>query len=277
MKKSASGSALRFVASATFIHAVTYFIFGIVFSSMLDYPNLFGQPVIRDYYRPFGSVSNYIGPLIQIARGALFGVVLLPFRKVMEESRYGWLYVWALFVGVGILGTPAAAPSSIEGLVYTRLPTWFHLIGFPEILSQTLAFSLLLRNSVKKFAFLESKLAVRAFRAISRACFSFIGYTVVSIAFALSSGVGISEGGSDPKVLGQFIAPLALTFIAALSGDGRPYLKHLALYVLSASALAAYQALALGDYDPLYAIVAPVLPVAISLLSSRKGTRDRVA
>ena len=35
------------------------------------------------------------------------------------------------------LGTPAAAPSSFEGVVYTRLPWWFHLVGLPEMLVST--------------------------------------------------------------------------------------------------------------------------------------------
>ncbi|MEJ2195355.1 MAG: hypothetical protein P8X73_10935 [Ignavibacteriaceae bacterium] len=44
----------------------------------------------------------------------------------------------------GILSTPAAAPCSVEGLLYSKLLIWYHLIGLPEILLQTLTFSLVL-------------------------------------------------------------------------------------------------------------------------------------
>jgi hypothetical protein len=40
--------------------------------------------------------------------------------------------------------TALAAPGSTEGIIFTQLPLWFHFIGMPEILLQTLAFSLLL-------------------------------------------------------------------------------------------------------------------------------------
>ena len=53
-----------------------------------------------------------------------------------------WLILWGLLVTIGILSTPAAAPSSIEGMVYTRVPMWYHLLGLPEVVLQTLAFSI---------------------------------------------------------------------------------------------------------------------------------------
>lgn len=44
--------------------------------------------------------------------------------------RY-WLAV------IGILSPFGAAPSSIEGMIYTLLPVWFHVINFPEIFIQS--------------------------------------------------------------------------------------------------------------------------------------------
>lgn len=49
-----------------------------------------------------------------------------------------------------------AAPGSIEGFIYTKLPLWYHLGYLPDILLQTLAFSVLLftweRKRSKKIA-----------------------------------------------------------------------------------------------------------------------------
>ena len=38
---------------------------------------------------------------------------------------------------MGILSPFGAAPSSIEGMIYTVLPTWFHIVGYPEIFVQS--------------------------------------------------------------------------------------------------------------------------------------------
>jgi len=258
--------ALSFLVTVTIFHVVTYFIFGFIASSLFRYKELFELPVIGDYYRPFGSVSTVLGPLIQILRGVIFGLALLPFRTVIRESRHSWLFIWGLFVGIGILGTPAAAPSSIEGMVYSKLPLWFHAIGIPEIGLQTLVFSLLVFNKFSDKKPVSSATAKTLLRAASTASFSFIGYTVISIAFALLAKAKISESGADFRVLGQFILPLAFSFAAALISRREWFWgKHAALYVASALALVSYQSFVLGEGNWVYAVIAPILPVAISL------------
>ena len=52
-------------------------------------------------------------------------------------------------------------------------------------------------------------LFIKLIKAFSIACFSFIGYTVVSISFALLSKVKIEESGADIKILAQFISTSA--------------------------------------------------------------------
>jgi hypothetical protein len=74
-------------------------------------------------------------------RGLIFAVALYPFRKVFLEHKWGWLYLWGIFLALAILAPSSAAPGSIEGLVYTNFSTTFHLIYLPEIILQTLAFS----------------------------------------------------------------------------------------------------------------------------------------
>ena len=49
-----------------------------------------------------------------------------------------------LLVGVGILSTYAAGPSSVEGVIYTELPLKYHVFGIPEVFGQALAFSMCL-------------------------------------------------------------------------------------------------------------------------------------
>ena len=84
------------------------------------------------------------GPLFQPIRGVLFGGLLYVLRDAFFRRRWGWLRLWMVLVGIGILGTPGPTAGSLEGMIYTRIPVWVQLRGLPEVLLQTLAFSWLL-------------------------------------------------------------------------------------------------------------------------------------
>ena len=76
------------------------------------------------------------GPLFQLLRGFLFGIVFYALRDVVFPRKYGWLTMWLVLVIVGVISPFGAAPSSIEGVLYTVLPGWFHIAGFPEVFVQ---------------------------------------------------------------------------------------------------------------------------------------------
>jgi hypothetical protein len=79
------------------------------------------------------------GPAFQLVRGFLFGIVFYTLRDLVFPNKRGWLTLWLVLVIVGILAPFAAAPSSIEGMLYTVLPMWFHIANFPEIFIQSAA------------------------------------------------------------------------------------------------------------------------------------------
>ncbi len=267
MEREKTKTALLFILSVTIYQVVTYFAAGFVASSLLDYQNIFLLPVIKDYYRPFGSVEIYIGPLLQLVRGMLFGLVLLPLRGFLKAQALGWLWLWLLFIGIGILGTPAAAPASMEGVIYSKLPLWFHLIGLPEIGLQTLVFSFLVHRNLRSKDHPLPKVIQTMLQALVLTCMSFIGYTVISLIFAFAAGIGIQQGGADMKLIGQFIGPLVITFAIILVSGGRWWLpKNAAMYVLSACSLGLYQAFILGSANLLYVMIAPIIPVLISIV-----------
>ncbi len=267
---------VKFVARVTLIHVVTYFAFGFVASAALGYARLFAMPVIADYYRAFGSVSNAIGPFVQLARGLVFGLALLPFRGVFAEGRTGWLRLWILFLGIGIVGTPAAAPSSIEGVVYTKLPVWFHLIGLPEICLQTLAFSWFVARGERPANGSVAPGPSRFLGALSVACVSFIGYTVVSLAFAFAARAEIASSAADARLLGQFAAPLLVSFVAAFFSDRFALsVRLVGAYALSAISIFLYQHFVLGGANAVYSLIAPILPGVIAFALERAGGRAR--
>src|SRR5512139_3222244 len=176
---------LMFAVRVMVVHTITYFLFGILMSNVFDYGEIFKQPIIRDYMLPIDEHNVLAGPFLQPVRGLIFAIGLWPFRDFLIEKKRGWLYLWGLIVTMGILSTPAASPSSIEGMLYTRLPMWYHLMGLPEILLQTLLFSIWLvwweRQAAKSHetgAKKENPLASEIVKAIMTACFAYIGYAV---------------------------------------------------------------------------------------------------
>ena len=271
MKKADSEKIIPFILSVTVFHVITYFIAGIIASSVFNYKQLFALPIIADYFKPTESQTVYLGPLIQIIRGFLFGLVLLPFRQFLKANKNGGLLLWSVFLVFGIINPPAASPASIEGMIYTKLPLWFHLIGMPEIVLQTLVFSLLVHRKLCPENYRVPEYVTVVIDSFAATCISFLGYTVVSILFAFAAKADIDQTGVNIKVLGQFIAPLTAIFICAMTGTDKIILKHFVLYAVSALSILIYGKIILGSAELLYALSAPILPAIISfLLMNRK-------
>jgi len=132
----------RFLWRITALQVVTYFVFGLLFSTLFNYSNAYTSTILSSFMKPMSSAWVAAGPLFQILRGVLFAVVLWPFREPILNHKNGWLILWGLFLGLAIFGPVGPAPGSIEGMVYTKLPLTYHLFGLPEVLFQTLFFSL---------------------------------------------------------------------------------------------------------------------------------------
>ncbi|MBL8095053.1 MAG: hypothetical protein JNL73_12865 [Anaerolineales bacterium] len=132
------------VAKAAVTHTVTYFVIGLLASTLFDYAGLFAQPGLGAYMRAIDDRWVMAGPLFQPVRGALFGLVIYLLRQPTLQARRGWLTLWFVLVAVGILNTFGPTPGSIEGLIYTQLPLATHLRGLPEVLLQSLLLSVTL-------------------------------------------------------------------------------------------------------------------------------------
>lgn len=149
---------IEFVLKVIIVHTVTYFVAGIISSVINDYETVFGQPVIRDFMRPISDPRIAFAPLFQPLRAILYAIVLFPFRNFLHQEKYGWLMLWGLFLGLAIFGAAGAAPGSLEGVYFTKLPLSFHLIGLPEMILQTLIFSVWLIWWDKKVVLKQSKI-----------------------------------------------------------------------------------------------------------------------
>ncbi len=193
---------LSFALRVMIAHTVSYFIFGILMSNVFDYGEIFRREIIRDYMLPIDEHNVLIGPFMQPFRGLIFAIGLWPVRGFLIEKKRGWLILWGLLVTIGILSTPAASPGSIEGMLYSKLPMWYHWIGYPEITLQTLVFSIWLvwweRQAVQPLEARKENLRVAEIvKAIMTACFAYIGYAVGGLLLAAMANTAAAASGTE--------------------------------------------------------------------------------
>lgn len=131
-------------------HMITYFIMGIIAASLFDYKEAFENPPLSCLMKPIDSSWVAVGPVLQIFRGLVFSLALWFFKEIILNTKYGWLKLWGLLVGLSILSTAGPTPGSIEGMIYTKIPIVSQLDGYIEILPQTLFLSLLVYFWYKK-------------------------------------------------------------------------------------------------------------------------------
>lgn len=123
-------------------HTLTYMVMGALAYHFLDY-----AAIIKNPYSLMKPVTSYwviFGAPLQVLRGVLFATVFWLFRGQLFGQRKGWLRMAWLLIGIGILGTFAAPPGSLEGFIYRTIPTLDQLRGYLEVVPQALLLSALL-------------------------------------------------------------------------------------------------------------------------------------
>jgi len=135
---------LQFFWRVSACQIISYFVFGLLAFWVFDYRSLYQTPALSHFMVPTDSPQVAVGPALQVFRSLVFALVLWPIREVFLKRDKGWFNLWLLFLGLAILGTAGPSPGSLEGVFYTQVPLRYHLIGLPEVVLQTLAFSLML-------------------------------------------------------------------------------------------------------------------------------------
>lgn len=125
-------------------HTITYFIMGLLASTLFNYGRLYAETSLNLLMRQTSEPMVMAGPLFQPIRGLLFGIVFFLLRDTLFRRKNGWLVMWILLVVVGILSPFGPSPGSIEGMIYTVVPLEIQLIGLPEVLLQALILSVVL-------------------------------------------------------------------------------------------------------------------------------------
>jgi hypothetical protein len=123
-------------------HSLTYLLMGALAAHFLNYAAQMARP--ESGMRSFTSPWVMAGPLLQPIRGLIFALVFYPLRTCLFGRKYGWLLMFWMLVGLGMLSTFGPASGSVEGMIYTPVPILSQLRGWIEVVPQALLLSALL-------------------------------------------------------------------------------------------------------------------------------------
>jgi hypothetical protein len=110
---------------------------GLLAYTFLHYTEAFASGPLACLMRPTSDVWVRAGVLFQPIRGAIFALAFYPLRGPLFGKKNGWLIMWWTLVALGILSTFGAAPASIEGMIYTKLP-FPSITSYVEVVPQAL-------------------------------------------------------------------------------------------------------------------------------------------
>lgn len=125
-------------------HTVTYFATGVVAATLFGYATRMSRPDVAPIIRQLTDPILMATPLFQPVRAALLAIVFYLLREVLFNNRRGWLILWCTLVVLGILTPFSASWGGIEGMIFFNFPIWDHIVGWPEVVTQTLLLSVLL-------------------------------------------------------------------------------------------------------------------------------------
>ncbi len=134
-------TATSIIVKAAVVHTVTYAIAGCLAYMVFNYPRLFAETELRFIMRPTTDRRVTLGVLFQPIRGAIFGIAFVLLRQPFFNDHGGWLTMWIVLILLCILSSFGPNVTSIEGMLFTRIPLRLHLVGLPEILLQSFLLS----------------------------------------------------------------------------------------------------------------------------------------
>jgi hypothetical protein len=162
-----------FIWRVSYSHVIAYFLAGIFAVMIMGYQEIFSSEILS-FMRPVTSPIVALGPGLQIFRGVLLSLVLLPLKNTFIEEKNGFAKLGILVLGLSMFLTFGAAVGSFEGFIYTNIPFMYQFIGYPEAFLYVFMFISILWISYKKQ---EKILDIIAIFAVILICLmSIMGY-----------------------------------------------------------------------------------------------------
>ena len=133
----------------TYAHTIAYFMAGIFAVLVINYRDLYATDVISSFMHPVDSPVVALGPVLQIFRGIILALILLPLRKTFFEEKNGLIKLGIIIIGLSLLSTIGPMMGSFDGYIYTKIPYMYQILGYPEAIVYVLLFIGILNISIK--------------------------------------------------------------------------------------------------------------------------------
>jgi len=132
-----------------YAHTIAYFVAGIFAVLVMNYRELYATEIISSFMHPVDTPIVALGPLLQIFRGIIIALILLPLRKTFFEEKNGLLKLGLITIGLSFLSTIGPTIGSFEGYIYTKIPYMYQILGYPEAIIYVSLFLGILAVSIK--------------------------------------------------------------------------------------------------------------------------------
>jgi len=142
-------SLVKYFWHVTYAHTIAYFIAGIFAVLVMNYRDLYATEIISSFMHPVDSPIVALGPALQIFRGIILALILLPLRKTFFEEKNGLIKLGIIIIGLSFLSTIGPTMGSFEGFIYTKVPYIYQLLGYPEAVMYVVLFMGILAVSIK--------------------------------------------------------------------------------------------------------------------------------
>jgi hypothetical protein len=140
---------VKYFWQIVYAHTTAYFIAGLFALTVVNYRDLFAKEIIASFMRSVDEPIVALGPVLQIFRGIIIALVILPLRKTFFEERNGLIKLGIIITGFSLLSTVGPVMGSFEGYIYTKIPYMYQISGYPEALIYVLLFIGILKVSIK--------------------------------------------------------------------------------------------------------------------------------
>jgi hypothetical protein len=132
-----------------YAHTIACFIAGIFALVVVNYRELYSTEIISLFIRSVDEPIVALGPSLQIFRGIIIGLIVLPLQKVFFEEKHGLIKLGMIIIALSLLSTIGPTMGSFEGYLYTKIPYMYQLLGYPEAILYVLLFIGILKVSIQ--------------------------------------------------------------------------------------------------------------------------------
>ncbi|MDR0387546.1 MAG: hypothetical protein LBH57_05875 [Treponema sp.] len=137
----------KYIWQMVYSHTIAYCFAGFV--GLFVYKELYARGILSSFMRSADDPIVALGPFLQIFRGLIIALIILPVRKVFFEEKYGLAKLGLVIIGLSLFSTIGPAMGSFEGYIYSTIPFMYQTWGYPESIIYVLLFTGILKLSIK--------------------------------------------------------------------------------------------------------------------------------